>query len=214
MGIGTSTPKAKLDVEGTMSILKSSTETNDIDDYLLTSDSDGVGTWKYNGLTKQNNVSSFNVELFTNNLFAETRFNFASENPIIRNELKLKMNSDYFALFGFKEGYYAIILNLELTNANSMATIILSLSSTSLPTQYGYIYGYQSIVGNEISGGSWLVNLGGTSKNNVIYIALLLRSSYAFNNWSNVTYWDKPWAVLPNGELFKIKGRMDVIKLG
>ena len=208
LGIGTDNPKAKLDVEGTMQI-SGSTSAVKIRNHILTSDAKGIASWTNNNVTLQNKVSSYNVELSTSSLFdKEQRFTITSINC---NELNLISNNSFFALNPVPRGYYVIIFNFELENANSIATIFFSKLSFTLPNNQ--VETSINITGKKVSN-SIFVNMNMAPEYNYIYIGLYPRSRYMFS-WSTkkVTYWNTPWG-LPNNENFVITGTIDIIKLG
>lgn len=195
-----------------MQIVKNSTEKNDINNYVFTSDDTGKGTWKYNAVTLQNKVSSYNVELSTKSLFdPESRFTVTST---IRNELNLTLSpllSPYFSINPVPIGIYALIFNFEITNGNSIEAFYFSTTSETIPMNSST--SYITITGKKLST-SFIVNLNKTdTTKNYIYLSLMPRSQNLFGNWTNFTYWDKPWSGLTSGENFLIKGTIDIIKL-
>ncbi|WP_139262133.1 hypothetical protein [Dysgonomonas macrotermitis] len=124
LGIGTLTPKAKVDVNGSLSI----TNSGEADKYILTSDNIGIGTWKENSVTKVNRMSICKASgtfltMNTTILPCQAPFTFTN------NELGLTATPD--GKIQIVPGLYLVIVDFDFTGVNEYGQIMAMRSSTN-----------------------------------------------------------------------------------
>ncbi|MBD8346430.1 hypothetical protein [Dysgonomonas sp. HGC4] len=124
LGIGTLSPKTKVDVVGSLSI----TNSNENDKYILTSNNIGVGTWQDNPVTKVNRMSICKASgvfetVGTALLPCEAPFTFSV------NELNLTATDD--GRIKIDSGLYLVIVDFDLLGLDEYGQVMLHKADDS-----------------------------------------------------------------------------------
>lgn len=119
LGIGTLSPKTKLDIQGSLSI----TNSGENDRYILTSDNTGIGTWRSNPVSRINRISICKASGTIKSILVTSFTPLTSPLTFSKNELNLVATPDGGILI--KAGLYLIIVDFDLVNANEYAQILL-----------------------------------------------------------------------------------------